>query len=163
MGGIDQGEPVHSPERLPDVPPMYWLLLPIALIACILGIRTTSAGMMVFWLMLTALAIGLWAWLRYKALFPDSPRQLALTPLDRQQLEHLREQTRANRDAEAAAAQAAEHEAEHPIHPVHVPVAHSQAPVPVPPVERPLTGRAVFVVPDDPPLPAGPQEGDTRR
>ena len=50
---------------------------------------------------------------------------------------------------------AAEAEAAHPIHPVtptlHIPQPVEPEPEPAPMPQRPLTGRAVFALPDDPP------------
>lgn len=140
---------------------MYWLLLPVAAIALYLGLRTPSPALMSFWLLLVVACLVAWVWLRYRLLFPARPA-VEITPLDPAELARLRQQTLANREAEAAARLAAEAEAAHPIHPVTpelriasaaVPVAAPvAAPEPVP-AARPLTGRAVFALPDDEPRP----------
>lgn len=136
---------------------MYWLLLPAAALALILAVRTTSPGMMFVWFCLMLASLAAWGWLRYRQLFPARDSRFDLTPLDSTELTRLRQQAQANREAEAAAHLAAESEALHPIHPVAYPSAHPTAPqVPETPgrptlaVERPLTGRAVFEVPDEP-------------
>ncbi len=134
---------------------MYWLLLPVAAVALFLGLRTPSPALMALWLLLMLASLGAWLWLRYRLLFPERPA-IELTPLDPAELARLRAQTVANREAEEAARLAAEAEAAHPIHPVtptvHVPQpAVHREPEPAPLPERPITGRAVFAVPDDPP------------
>ena len=132
---------------------MYWLLLPVAALMLVLGLRTPSPGLMLMWFMLMLLAIAGWGWLRYRQLFPERDARADLTPLDPAELARLRQQMQANREAEAVALAAAEAEALHPIHPIAHPAPHPAAatsPAPAPVVERPLTGRAVFVVPDEP-------------
>lgn len=141
---------------------MHWLLLPVAALALVLALRTTSPGLMALGLVFTFAMIGAWLWLRYKLLFPDRDKGMQMTPLDRAELERLREQARINRENEAAARAAAEAEALHPIHPLSVdaPVMAAQAAPErapnAPSLERPLTGRAVFATPDDdlPPMSA---------
>lgn len=142
---------------------MSWLLLIFALVALFLGMRTPSPAMLAGWMVIAFLCMAGWLWLRYRMLFPANKAEASITPLDPVELAHLREQAQANREAEARARAEAEAEALHPIHPVttHVldhpsthpvvppPMPEPPAPEPVP--ERPITGRAVFVVPDDAP------------
>lgn len=134
---------------------MYWLLLPAAAFALVLALRTPSPGLMLFWFVLMLVALAAWAWLRYRQLFPKRAGGVALTPLDPGELTRLRQQMQANRAAEAAAQAVADAEALHPIHPIaHGLSPAASAPLPAAParteIERPLTGRAVFVVPDQP-------------
>ena len=133
---------------------MYWLLLPVAALALFLGLRTPSAGLMALWLLVMLASLGGWLWLRYRQLFP-ARAAIELTPLDPAELARLRAQTAANREAAEAARLAAEAEAAHPIHPVtptlHIPQPVEPEPAPAPMPQRPLTGRAVFALPDDPP------------
>ncbi len=135
---------------------MYWLLLPVAALMLVLALRTPSPGMMLMWFCLMLAALAAWTWLRYRQLFPARETSADLTPLDPAELSRLRQQMQANREADAAAHAAAEAEALHPIHPIAHPMP-SQAEDPHPlitetvvVVERPLTGRAVFAVPDEP-------------
>ena len=129
---------------------MHWLLLVFAAIALVLAARTASSALMVVWFLLMLASVGAWVWLRYKLLFPARSGQLAMTPLDAGELARLRKQTQVNREAEAA-----EQEAQHPIHPVSPELHWSPAAAAPAPVDRPITGRAVFVLPDDAPPPVG--------
>lgn len=127
---------------------MYWLLLPAAALALLLALRTPSPGLMLLWFVLMLVALAAWTWLRYRVLFPKRAGGVALTPLDPGQLAHLRQQMHANRAA-------ADADALHPIHPIAHPLPPPPAPqasvaLPAANIERPLTGRAVFVVPDEP-------------
>ncbi len=137
---------------------MHWLLLIFAAVALVLGVRTPSPLLMGVWFVLMLGALGGWVWLRYRLLFPDrGGAAMALTPLDQSELAHLREQAKANREAEAAAREAAAQEAQHPIHPVtpalHWPTATPAPSSAAPAPDRPITGRAVFTLPDDEPAP----------
>lgn len=134
---------------------MHWLLLVFAAIALVLAARTASSALMVVWFLLMLASVGAWVWLRYKLLFPPRSGQLAMTPLDAGELARLRKQTQVNREAEAAEREAAEQEALHPIHPVSPELHWSPAAAAPAPVDRPITGRAVFVLPDDAPPPVG--------
>lgn len=135
---------------------MYWLLLPVAALALLLAVRTPSPGLMVMWFVLMLAALAAWTWLRYRQLFPLRETNVDLTPLDPAELTRLRQQMQANREAEAAAHAIADAEALHPIHPIahpmpHHPDAHAAStPTRRAPIDRPLTGRAVFEVPDEP-------------
>ncbi|SIQ27153.1 hypothetical protein [Solilutibacter tolerans] len=137
---------------------MYWLLLPAAALALILALRTPSPGLMLMWFCVVFAALAAWTWFRYRQLFPVRDTSADLTPLDPAELARLRFQAQANREAEASARLAAESEALHPIHPIAHPAPSHHVPdvtqMPIAPgpaaVERPLTGRAVFVVPDEP-------------
>lgn len=135
---------------------MHWLLLPAAALALVLALRTPSPALMMMWLMLMMGAVAFWGWLRYRILFPVRETRADLTPLDPSELARLRQQVQANREAEAAAHAAADAEALHPIHPIAHPMPHPAAgpeltpSAPQPIIDRPLTGRAVFVVPDEP-------------
>ena len=138
---------------------MHWLLLPIAALALLLALRTTSSGLMLLWFAVMVAAISGWLWLRYKLLFPPRDTNVEMTPLDPVELARLRSQAQTNREQEAAAQAAAEADAFHPIHPV-APTAIATpvyaAPPPTAPIERPLTGRAVFILPDDDLPPVAP-------
>ncbi len=135
---------------------MYWLLLPLAALMLLLALRTPSPGVMALWFCLMLATLAMWTWLRYRRLFPVRETRAELTPLDPAELSRLRQQMQANREADAAAHAAADAEALHPIHPIahpmpgHAEAAHPVEVVTVVEVERPLTGRAVFVVPDKP-------------
>ncbi len=141
------------------------MLLPVAVLAVLMAVRTTSTLHMMLWFGLMLLSVAAWMWLRYRLLFPARPAGADLTPLDPVELAHLREQAQANREAEAAARRAAEEEALHPIHPVE-PVLPRPVAVPVAPAAPeaapapPISGRAVFVLPDDVPPVIAP--GDRR-
>ncbi|MBE2210855.1 MAG: hypothetical protein IAE66_04545 [Xanthomonadaceae bacterium] len=138
---------------------MYWLLLPVAALMLVLALRTPSPGLMMMWLCLMLATLAIWTWLRYRQLFPVRETRVDMTPLDPAELARLRQQMQANREAEAVAHAAADAEALHPIHPIAHPL-HAQAtthrvapaaePSAPPAEERPLTGRAVFVVSDEP-------------
>ncbi|WP_211327686.1 hypothetical protein [Solilutibacter pythonis] len=162
---------------------MNWLLLPAAAITLLLAMRTTSSLAMTLWLLLTVICLGLWVWLRYQMLFPTRNTGVELTPLDRRQLAHLRQQMLANRQDEADTDASAEPPtatglptSQQPTASVPAPApraapppAPPPAPSPAPddpppapsaaPARTPVSGRAVFVLPDDPPLPAGPRDG----
>lgn len=139
---------------------MYWLLLPIAGATFIIALRMPSLGMMLFWLLLSFAAVGAWVWFRYRALFPKRDAALHITPLDPAELARLRQQVETNRIAEAARRAEAEEEALHPIHPVAHPQpvsssivqpAAASTPAAIAAQDpRPLTGRAVFLIPDQP-------------
>lgn len=132
---------------------MYWLLLPAAALTLVLALRTPSPSLMLMWFCLMLASLAAWTWLRYKQLFPTRDTNVDLTPLDPAELTRLRQQMQANREAEALAHAAADAEALHPIHPIAHPMPHHASepkPVTRPPIERPLTGRAVFEVPDEP-------------
>lgn len=120
---------------------MHWSLIPVALICLVMALRTPSPMVMSIWFVLMLVALAAWGWLRYRLLFPAKPRQLQITPLDQQEIERIRQQAAAN--AQPAAP---------------VPAA-APTPPPTPAPERPITGRAVFTLPDDPPQPSGPQAG----
>ncbi|MDO5609684.1 MAG: hypothetical protein Q4G62_02695 [Pseudomonadota bacterium] len=102
---------------------------------------------MSIWFVLMLAALVAWGWLRYRLLFPAKPRQLQITPLDRQEIERIRQQAAANAQSAGPA----------PVVPDAAPT-----PPPTPAPERPITGRAVFTLPDDPPPPPGPQAGQSR-
>ena len=109
---------------------MHWLFLLLALGAMAFAIYTTSTALMV-----VALLVGLglmvaWVVGLYNARIGGNQRDQALM-IDPEELRRMRELGEARR-AEAAAAEAA---------------AAAAAPRPVP--QAPVTGRAVFPLPDD--------------
>ncbi|PJK13969.1 hypothetical protein CO613_08265 [Lysobacteraceae bacterium NML07-0707] len=126
---------------------MYWSLLPVAAIFFWLALRTPSVLLMVIWLLLTMVCLLVWGYLHYRRLFPAQESELQITPLDKEQLELMRQQKQAETPAKKTAGNIA---ASTPV-PSPIP---TQAPAPMPaPVERPITGRAVFILPDDEPPP----------
>lgn len=77
---------------------MYWLLLPVAALTLFLGLRTPSPLAMAAWLILTAVLLIVWAWARFRDVFPEqTSAEIALTPMDPEALRHLREQAQAER------------------------------------------------------------------
>lgn len=77
---------------------MYWLLLPVAAVTLILGLRTPSMLVMTVWLIVTAVLLGLWVWLRFRDVFPDqNAAEIALTPMDAEALRQVRAQAEAER------------------------------------------------------------------
>ncbi|PJK02842.1 hypothetical protein CO612_09720 [Lysobacteraceae bacterium NML71-0210] len=124
---------------------MYWSLLPVAAIFFWLALRTPSVLLMVIWLLLMMVCLLVCGYLHYRRLFPKQNRELQITPLDKEQLELLRQQKQQNSPLQK---------------PLEAPAASTPAPSPIPtpaptpaPVERPITGRAVFILPDDEPPP----------
>ncbi|PJK12387.1 hypothetical protein CO614_05055 [Lysobacteraceae bacterium NML120232] len=145
---------------------MYWSLLPAAAVFFWLALRTPSVLQMLVWLFFTTACLLFWGWLHYRKLFPKQNRELQLTPLDRQQLEQLRQHVHGNgaQPVNAPAQTGITPPASTPTPSMPAQPAATQAPTPAPaatpaptpaPVERPITGRAVFILPDDPPLPPG--------
>ncbi|MDO4709914.1 MAG: hypothetical protein Q4B94_08970 [Pseudomonadota bacterium] len=126
---------------------MYWSLLPVAGIFFWLALRTPSVSLMVIWLLLTMVCLLAWGYLHYRRLFPEQNREMQITPLDAQQLALMRQQKQPNTQPQKPVEDAA---ASKPA-PTPVP---AQTPAPTPaPAERPITGRAVFILPDDEPPP----------
>lgn len=178
---------------------MYWLLLPVAALFLFLGLRTPSAPLMLLFFLLMLGCIAAWVWLRYQELFPSKRPPVLLTPLDKQELERLRQQRQQQADAPGTGGVApvpaapgnpfpappvnvaAHTAASAPANPFPTPpvntAPHAPAaaavqpfPTPVPPPQpvappvpapapaaatpaAPITGRAVFTLPDDPPRP----------
>ena len=123
---------------------MYWLLLPLAATTLYFGLRAQASASMILWLSLTGIAIAAWVWLRYRSVFPSRRNDDHFTPLARDEIERMRQQTLANRAAALA---------DRPYGFVP-PASAGPEPAPEPHASaRPLTGRAVFDIPDDPPLP----------
>ena len=123
---------------------MYWLLLPLAATTLYFGLRAPAPASMALWLLLTAIMIAAWVWLRYRSVFPNRRNDNHFTPLDPDEIERMRQQTLANRTAALA---------DRPYGFVPPASAIPEA-TPEPHVTaRPFTGRAVYDVPDDPPLP----------
>ncbi len=121
---------------------MYWLLLPLAFVTLVLGIRTPSMLMMLVWLGLTVVFLILWVWLRYRVLFPDGGKagMDAITPLQKHELDRLRAQMQAQRHADSESAQA-------PAMPGSVPT-----PTTVP-VSPPASMASSIAAPANPPAP----------
>ncbi|MGY0505840.1 hypothetical protein [Luteimonas sp. e5] len=144
---------------------MHWLPLPVAAFALWAALRTNSLAAMSAWLLLAAALIGLWLWLRYRALFPPRNTVLGITPLDEAELARMREQGRSR--TTVLGIPAATPAASAPPAPVAAsaqPPAPSDAPsaLPVAGEAEPPRGRAVFTLPDEPPRPLGVIEPDDR-
>ncbi len=142
---------------------MYWLLLPAAALTLLLGLRTPSSASMAGWLLLTFLLLAGWVWMRYRVLFPRREGEARLTPLAPQEMDKLRQQTELLR-AEARqppplteAIRVLPVREAAPPQPQPEPDVTPSARSTPPPAPRP-TGRAVFVLPDDPPAPSGPRQ-----
>lgn len=76
---------------------MYWLLLVVAAVTFYFGLRTPSTAVMLGFFLIGALSVTAWAWLRYRLLFPARDAQMTMTPMDRAEIERLRQQAQAAR------------------------------------------------------------------
>lgn len=77
---------------------MYWLLLPVAAVTLILGLRTPSMLAMLAWLAATAVLLGLWVWFRFREVFPEqNSTEIMLTPMDAEALRQMRAHAEAER------------------------------------------------------------------
>lgn len=84
---------------------MYWLLLPVAGIALYFGFRTPSPGAMAGWMLLALAMIVLWAYFRFRAVFPGSgSSEYVLSPMDAEEIKRIRAQADAERGKPAGAA-----------------------------------------------------------